>query len=86
MYIADIISIQTMVDENKIHDAVFKSIQGVRTCSKIPIVCVETGQIYPSVNAAADILRVGGSDIKRCIDNLKYTSRGYHFRRLEEVI
>lgn len=85
-YVADTISIKAMVNENKIHDVVFSPIQGVRTCSKIPIVCVETGQIYPSLNAAADVLRVSGSDIRRCIDNPKYTCKGYHFRRLKEVI
>ncbi len=75
-------SIKDMVKENKIRDITFTEPKGVRKCERIPVTCIETGEIFESMSKAANVLRVFGSDIRRCIDNPKYTCKGYHFKRL----
>lgn len=47
------------------------------------IVCVETGEVFPSIRAAED--KYGGNGgISRCLSGKSKTSRGFHWRYAEE--
>jgi len=58
-----------------------------RECHSIPVLCVETGIIYPSGDAAAIALGhpSGKSYIAKCCKNGK-SAWGYHWRRVDDTI
>lgn len=45
----------------------------------MPIMCVETGDVYPSINACARDMRLYGGDISRQLFGQRENYRGYHF-------
>ena len=53
-----------------------------------PIICVETGVVYPSINQAGRELGVKGSQIRDAIThrNGVQTCKGYHWEYYEEVV
>lgn len=48
------------------------------------VLCIETGIIYESRNAAAEAVGVSGSGIGRAINGEQKTSGGYHWRYIDD--
>lgn len=55
-----------------------------RAGNKKPIVCTDTGRIYPSAKAAAEELGVQRSAISCCCNGSRSHTKNYHFKFLEE--
>ena len=49
---------------------------------KKPVICVETGEVFPSVKEAADYYQVSYSNIFRALKNPRHTSGGVHWQRV----
>ena len=50
----------------------------------IPVVCVETGEQYPSVKEAERQTGIGNSSISKCLNGKHKTAGGYHWRNVKE--
>lgn len=55
-----------------------------RSRGACPVLCVETGTVYPSQAAAARDLGVCARSISSCICGHLNTTGGYHFKRVEQ--
>lgn len=55
-----------------------------RDTSSKPILCIETGIVYPSISSAAKELGHGKNWIKNRIDNPTYFPNDFHFTRIDE--
>lgn len=53
-----------------------------RDTRKIPILCVETGQVFNSIMEAARKVKVDESCIRSVVNGYRKTSGGYHWERL----
>lgn len=51
---------------------------------RIPIMCVETGEVFDAMNDAAKKLNVSVGTISNCCKNPKRTCKGYHFVKLNK--
>lgn len=49
--------------------------------NKTPVLCVETGIIYPSVKRASEDMGIISTSIFNVLSGLSENARGYHFRR-----
>ena len=50
-----------------------------------PVLCVETGVIYPSITAAAEAMGVKPQGISAACSHTQHTHRGFHWIRLEDM-
>lgn len=46
-----------------------------------PVVCVETGEIFPAISVAAKSIGFSGGGISMCIANVRHTCGGFHWRK-----
>lgn len=55
---------------------------GVRTrkCARKPVLCVETGMVYPTVKAAAKGVNRSATAIHKCLHGWTRTAGGYHWK------
>lgn len=51
---------------------------------KIEVICVETGQTYPSIKAASDAMFTAPASITRALGCPRYRAAGYRWRRSEQ--
>lgn len=49
-----------------------------------PVVCIETGETYPSAKTAADVLKLQRTSITCCCRGTRNTAGNLHFKFLEE--
>lgn len=49
--------------------------------TRMPVVCVETGEAYESVSAAARLCRLKQQNISKVLDSGTRTAGGFHWRR-----
>lgn len=49
---------------------------------KTPILCVETGMVYPSITRASENMGISRTSICNVLSGLSENARGYHFRRV----
>ncbi len=50
-----------------------------------PVLCIETGQTFPSILVAAKSLNTYSSNIHVALNNPNRTCSGYHWKRSEET-
>ena len=84
-------------DEDKTHnrvsnlewcDAKYNNNYGTRSqranvATRKPVRCVETNEIYPSVNAAAEATGILAASITNCLHGRSQTSGGFHWKFAE---
>ena len=51
--------------------------------NKTPVLCVETGIVYPSVKRASEDMGIISTSIFNVLSGLSENARGYHFRKVE---
>lgn len=56
----------------------------LRKAKSKPVLCVETGVVYPSAKIAESILSVSHSAISHALDKENKTSCGFHWKRYDE--
>ena len=49
----------------------------------VPVVCLETGEIYPSAHEASRQTCINQGDISSCCNGKRQSAGGYHWRKLE---
>ncbi len=59
-----------------------ESHKGKEGNNKTPILCVETGIVYPSVKSASEDMGIIYTSIFNVLSGLRENARGYHFRRV----
>lgn len=50
----------------------------------IKVLCVETNEVFQSVNAAEKAKGLAYGAVRRCLDNPKRKARGFHWKRVED--
>ena len=70
-------------EKNKGRKMSEQSRQNISNGHKKKVLCIETGEIFDSRNAAAKAKNVSGSGIGRAINGEQKTSAGYHWRYIE---
>lgn len=59
-----------------------KAHKGKEGNNKTPVLCVETGIVYPSVKSASEDMGIISTSIFNVLSGLSENARGYHFRRV----
>ena len=52
--------------------------------SKVSILCIETGVVYPSIKEASKELGISYYSLRKCLHNKLKTAGGYHWQKLTE--
>lgn len=50
------------------------------------VLCVETGETFVSRNEAAKATQIGKTQISDCLNGIRATAGGYHWRRIENAV
>lgn len=60
--------------------------QRLSAVNSIPVLCVETGVVYPSAAAAAKAVSTSAARISECRRGKRHTAGGYHWRYTDEAV
>ena len=70
------------------NDAHFKALQSLvhtnHPAKSTPVVCIETGEQYPSVHEASRQTGIKQPSISACLNGRRKTAGGYHWRKVTE--
>lgn len=76
-------NLEWVTHEQNTHHAIYETKNFSQHICMVPVKCIETGKVYPSIAEAARVTGGNKSSIKRATQILHYTSGGCHWRRIE---
>lgn len=72
--------------QNKHHKPSQKNIDTTRERTSVPVICIETGEIFKSLEEACQKYKVGKPNLCNCCRGKKKTVGGFHWKYAEKTI
>lgn len=81
--------LQRLIEEecqNKHHKPSQKQIKKIKERCSVSVICIETGEVFKSLEEACQKLKIGKSGICSCCKGKQKTAGGFHWKYVEKTV